>query len=230
MTELAGSRILIIGASGVLGSLLAHRLADAGALLALSGRDPARLAAAGAKGELIVADLTSAGSPEHIVERAVAALGGLDGVIIAAGVVGFDDAEDPDLERLFAVNALAPIRVIRAATPALIAAGREGREPFVLTLSGIVSELPTAGIAAYSASKSALAAHVVASARGLKRAGVRLIDARPGHTETGLAERAIFGTAPKFPAGHSPASVVSRIMQALASSETDLPSTAFTRS
>ncbi len=212
----------------MLGALLAHRLADAGARLALSGRDPARLAAAGTKGELIVADLTAAGSPEQIIERASRALGGLDGVIIAAGVVGFDDADDPDLQQLFTVNALAPIRVIRAATPALIASSGEGRAPFVLTLSGIVSELPTAGIAAYSASKSALAAYVRASARALKRKGVRLIDARPGHTETGLAERAIFGTAPNFPAGHSPADVVSRIVTALASTETDLPSTAFT--
>ncbi|MBU4465716.1 MAG: SDR family NAD(P)-dependent oxidoreductase [Actinobacteria bacterium] len=143
-------------------------------------------------------------------------------------VVGFDDAADPDLDLLFAVNAIGPIRLVRAATPALVASAAEGREPFVVTLSGIVSELPTAGIAAYSASKSALAAFAKASARGLKRTGVRLIDARPGHTETGLASRPIFGTAPKFPAGLTPETVVDRIVVAIASSENDLPSTAFT--
>lgn len=227
MTELEGSRILIVGATGALGSLVARRLSAAGALIALSGRDGDRLGSLGIEGSPIVADLTDESAPARIVTDAVAVLGGLDGLIIAAGVVGFDDAEDPDLERLFAVNALAPIRLVRAATPALLESAAAGREPFVVTLSGIVSELPTAGIAAYSASKSALAAFVVASSRGLARKGLRLIDARPGHTETGLATRPIFGTAPAFPAGHSPDAVADRIVTAIVSGEKDLPSTAF---
>ena len=113
MTELAGSRILIVGASGVLGALLAHRLADAGAKLALSGRDPARLAAAGLHGELIVADLTEPGSPERIVERAVAALGGLDGVVIAAGAASLDP-----LDAIFEGLDRAGGRMVRHGTPA----------------------------------------------------------------------------------------------------------------
>lgn len=230
MTTLSGSRILIIGATGVLGTLLAHSLSDAGAKLALSGRDADRLAERAELGATIVADLNDVDAADAVVSEAVAALGGLDGVIVAAGVVGFDQAggESLDqLEKLFAVNALAPIRVVQGALPALTDSGEEGREPFVLTLSGIVSEFPTAGIASYSASKSAIAAFMVASSRTLRRKKIRLIDARPGHIETGLADRALFGTAPEFASGLAPQDVVDRIVTALASDETELPSTAF---
>lgn len=227
MTEIRGCRILIVGATGVLGSLMARRLADAGADLVMTGRDSDRLARLGALGTTLTCDLTDPGAAERIVAEASEELGGLDGVVVAAGVVGFDDGDAPDLDRLFAVNAIGPMRVVNAALPALRASGAEGREPFVVTLSGIVSEMPTAGLSTYSASKSALAAFMSASARGLRRTGIRLIDARPGHTETGLATRPLFGTAPAFPAGHSPAAVADRIVAAIAEGETDLPSTAF---
>ncbi len=48
--------------------------------------------------------------------------------------------------------------------------------------------------------KSAVTAFDAAAARELRRSGIRLIDVRPPHTETGLAERPIAGTAPSLPA------------------------------
>ena len=66
-----------------------------------------------------------------------------------------------------------------------------------------------------------------ALSRESRRLGVRVIDARPPHTETGLATRAIAGTAPNFPQGLSPISVAQRIVSAIATGETDLPSSAF---
>jgi len=42
--QLNGARIILTGASGGLGSVLADRLAAAGAALLLTGRDPAALA------------------------------------------------------------------------------------------------------------------------------------------------------------------------------------------
>ena len=58
--------------------------------------------------------------------------------------------------------------------------------------------------------------------------GVGVIDARPPHTETGLASRAIEGTAPNFPTGLDPVNVARRIIDAVANGETDLPTAAFT--
>lgn len=235
MTDLDGSRALVVGATGVLGTLIAERLAAAGARMALSGRDASRLAeradgGAAASAASVAADLTDDDAPESIVAGAVDALGGLDVIVLAAGVVGFDTAAetaDQDLETLFTVNALAPMRIISAAIPALAESAAAGRKPVVVTLTGIVAELPTAGLASYSASKAALAAYMTAAGRELRRSGIRLLDAHPGHTETGLAERPLFGRAPAFPAGHDPAAVADRVVQAVADGDTSLPASAF---
>ncbi|MEI5583841.1 MULTISPECIES: SDR family NAD(P)-dependent oxidoreductase [unclassified Agromyces] len=230
MTRIDGTRALVVGATGVLGNLIAERLAAGGARVALSGRDEARLGARAGADTVIAVDLTDETAPEAIVGRAVEALGGVDVIVLAAGVVGFDsvaETAEQDLETLFTVNALAPMRIVSAALPALRDSAAAGREPVVLALTGIVAELPTAGLASYSASKAALSAYLTAAGRELRRSGIRLLDARPGHTETGLAGRPMFGTAPKFPAGHDPAAVADRLVRAIADGESALPPDAF---
>ena len=230
MTQIDGSRALVVGATGVLGALLAERLASGGATLAVHGRDEARLADLAASGATIALDLTDETAPETIVSRAVDALGGLDVIVLAAGLVGFDsvgDTAEQDLETLFTVNALAPMRIVSAAMPALRRSAEAGREPVVLALTGIVAELPTAGLASYSASKAALAAYLTAAGREVRRSGIRMLDAHPGHIETGLAGRPFFGTAPRFPRGHEPAAVADRLLRAIAEGETLLPPGAF---
>lgn len=230
MTQIEGARALVVGATGVLGTLLTERLAGGGARVAVHGRDEARLAERARLGDPIAIDLTDETAPEAIVERAIAVLDGLDLIVLAAGVVGFDavaETAEQDLETLFTVNALAPMRIISAALPALGESAAAGREPVVLALTGIVVELPTARLASYSASKAALAAYLTAAARELRRSGIRLLDAHPGHIETGLAERPLFGSPPRFPRGHDPAAVADRLMRAILDGETALPPGAF---
>ncbi len=97
------------------------------------------------------------------------------GGLMAAGVVAFgpsDAVADATLQELFEVNALGPIRLIRGVTPLLAQSATAGRSPFIVTISGIVSESPTAGLAAYSASKSAIAAFTTAVTRELRRAAL----------------------------------------------------------
>jgi cyclic-di-GMP-binding biofilm dispersal mediator protein len=164
------------------------------------------------------------------VEAAIAAHGQLDGVVIASGVVAFgalSDLSDETLEELFSVNTIAPIRLVRAALPHLDESSKAGRNPFVVNISAVVAEQPTAGMAAYSASKAALTAFDQAAGRELRRRGIRLIDARPPHTETGLAGRPIAGSPPKLPTGLEPDSVAARVISAIVDDEKDLPSASF---
>jgi cyclic-di-GMP-binding biofilm dispersal mediator protein len=156
--------------------------------------------------------------------------GRLDGLVVASGVVAFGAASELEaatVDELFAVNTSGPIHLITKSQPYLAVSAREGREPFVVTLSGVVAEAPVAGLAAYSASKAGLAAFVVAAAREYRRAGIRILDARPGHTGTALSEHPIAGTAPRFGAALDPDLVAARIVTAIADGEKDLPSTAF---
>lgn len=231
MTAISGLSILVIGATGGLGRELSRALAERGALLVLSGRSAQTLSALDVPGTRLVADVSDPVAVATLVREAWAVNGRLDGIINAAGIVAFGPAADLDdevLTELFAVNTLAPIRVLRAAAPALAESAAAGREPFVVTISGVVSESPTANMAAYSASKAALAAFDQAAARELRRSGIRIIDARPGHTETPLSTHPIAGSAPRLPTGYPPASVALRIVEAIENSEKDLPSSAFT--
>lgn len=229
-TTLADRSVLLAGATGGLGSALARRLSAAGARLTVLGRDSERLTALGLDAPTVVGDLRRAETAEDAVAAAVAAYGGLDGLVVASGVVAFGGVgELPDdvLLDLLMVNTVAPIRLLRAALPHLADSAGGARAPFVVNLSAVVAEQPTAGMAAYSASKAALTAFDAAAARELRRRGIRLVDVRPPHTETGLATRPLAGTAPRLPQGLDPDAVAARVVAALTSGERDLPSAVF---
>ena len=218
MTDLDGAVVLVVGASGGLGSRVAAQLSGAGSTVVAASR---------ASGY----DLREREMPSRLLADVTAAHGRLDGLVIAAGVVAFgpaDSASEQIVDELFQVNVLGPMRLIRAATPLLAASAAEGgRKPFVVTLSGVVAEAPTSGLAAYSASKAALLAFTVAAGRELRKSGIRLLDARPGHTETELSRHPIAGDAFAMPAGLDPDAVAARIVRAVADDERDLPSSAF---
>ena len=224
MTELDDARVLVVGASGGLGREIARNLAERGARLALSGRDADRLRSTGVDGSFVVADLREGGAAERIVTEAEQALGGLTGVVYAAGVVAFGavgELDDDDVDELLLLNYLAPARIAAAALPRLGAGG------FVANLSAVVAERPTLKMAAYSASKAALTAFDRVALLEARRRDIRVIDIRPPHTETGLAGRPIAGEPPKLPPGLDPADVARRIVEALAGDEIDLPTDAF---
>jgi NAD(P)-dependent dehydrogenase (short-subunit alcohol dehydrogenase family) len=229
MTDLSGAVVLVLGASGGLGSRIAAMLDDEGATVVRAAQRPESLSGPDA----YLADLRAEQGGASLVAAAVQSHGRLDGVVVAAGVVAFGPAaevRDETLSELVEVNMLGPIRVLRDASAALADSAAAGRDPFVVTISGVVSESPTAGMAAYSASKAGLAAFVSAASREYRRQGVRVLDARPGHTDTGLATRAVAGTAPAFGAALDPDDVAARIVRAIVDGEKDLPSTAFTAS
>lgn len=227
MTDLNDAVVLVLGASGGLGSRIAAMLEDEGARVVRAARHPDSLSGPDA----YLADLRTEQGAASLVAAALQAHGRLDGVVVAAGVVAFGPAgevSDGTLAELVETNTLGPIRALRDASQALAESAAAGREPFVVTISGVVSESPTAGMAAYSASKAGLAAFVSAASREYRRRGVRVLDARPGHTDTGLATRAVEGTAPAFGAALDPDDVAARIVRAIVDGEKDLPSSAFT--
>lgn len=231
MTDLTDRSVIVVGATGGLGHPIARALAAAGCRLTLVGRDADRVRAAGVAGLAVGADVRKPASAPLIVEAAQAEYGGIDGIVYAAGAVAFgavDETPDEVMIDLFTLNALAPIRLLRAALPALRASAEAGREPFVAHISAVVAEQPQAGMAAYSASKAALMGYDAAAARELRREGIRLVDVRPPHTETGLAQRPLAGTAPRLPQGLEPQQVADRIVAALRDGDKDVPSSAFT--
>ena len=220
--ELAGKKIVIVGATGVLGSRLAAQLTDAGAQVAAIVRDASLLDATTVT-QHAIADLTDNAS----LAAALAALAPFDGLINAAGVVAFGniaELDDATLTQLFAINAIAPIVMLRESSKHINEGG------FFANLTAVVAQQPMAGMAAYSASKAAAWGAMIAATRELRRQQIDVIDVRPPHTETGLANRPIAGVAPKLPTGLEPDAVAARIVTAIRDGERDLPVEAFTSS
>lgn len=207
--------VLVAGATGAFGGAIARELGGRGARLALGGRDEAKLSAVAEELGAVTAtaaDLTLRGEPERLVGASADALGGLDVTVCAIGVVAFGPARDVDddvLRAVMEVNLLAPARLARASV------GRMGRGGVIVNISAIVAEMPTAGMAAYSASKAALTAFDAAMARELRREGVRLVDVRPPHLATGLETRPITGEAPTLPHGQDPVEWAARVADAI---------------
>lgn len=216
--DVSGSSILVLGGSGVLGSAVAHRLADGGADVTLAGRSGARLSSVAEtipRSTTAVFDLRDPEQAPLPVDAAIAAFGRLDGIVNAAGVVAFGPLADTDpevIDEIVTVDLTGPLLVYRHAIPQM-------KSGFILNITGIVAQMPTAGMAAYSAAKSGLSAATVALARELRREGIHVIDARPPHTETGLVDRAIAGKAPRLPEGLTPDVVADRIVAGIAARE-----------
>ena len=223
--SLEGASVVVTGASGGIGRHIAKQLAEAGARLTLAARDRDALESLGIDATVVSADLRDAEAGRTIVAAALAANNTLDGLVNAAGVVAFGslaDTSDEVIEDLFLTNVLGPLWLMRAAIPALT----ESRG-FIANISAVVAEQPLAGMAAYAASKAALTAADRALTRELRAAGITVTDARPPHTETGLADRPISGTAPRLREGLRPEDVARRIVTAIIVGEREIPADAF---
>lgn len=215
--NLDGARVLVAGATGVLGGALTAELRERGARPALAGRDPARLAAAARAHEdapTVTFDAYDPASCARAVHDSATALGGLDAVVTAFGTVAFGPAAetgDEIAEHLAAVNLLAPTAFFRAAFTVL------GPGSAVAALTGVVARRPQAGMADYSASKAALSAWLDAARREVRAGGIRVLEIRPGHLDTGFADRPVAGTAPPMPPGGDPHRLVAAVADALES-------------
>ncbi len=224
--EISGKKFLVCGASGALGAEIVRQLREKGAnvLGTASTNDSAAKIPAGVEVRLLL-DYTKPESIKTLTDYLIASAD-LDGIINASGVVAFGEASATDAEtisKLFAINAVGPIQLLSALAPLLA----KKDSSVVVNLTGVVAETALPGIASYSASKFAIHGFLQAAAREWRRAGTTVISARPGHTETGLADRAIAGTAPKFPQGKTAVEVASRIISAIEADEKDLPSSEF---
>ncbi len=216
--------VLIAGGSGGLGSAIARRLADHGSVLTLVARDADGLAGVPVAARRVALDLRAPGGAATAVDAAVEHAGGLDVVVNAVGVVAFGPVADLStdaMEELFLTNTFVPIMLAQAALPRLRPGG------VIVNISGVIAEQNLPGMAAYGASKAALRAFDEGFAREARRAKIRVVDARPPHTETGLADRAIEGEAPRMPEGLTADRVAEVIVEAIHGDATDLPSSAF---
>jgi len=161
---LAGSVVIVTGAGSGIGRAVAQQLAAAGAALVLADLNGTSVTAAadslgdapGGRPEVVVGDQSDPEVVAHTVHAAIDAFGGVDGVVLNAGigVTGrLTDLTDEQWERALRVNLTSAFLLTRAALRALTAQGIGGSLVYIASKNAFA---PGAGFGAYSASKAAM--------------------------------------------------------------------------
>ncbi|MGW4809898.1 SDR family NAD(P)-dependent oxidoreductase [Kitasatospora sp. NPDC004272] len=213
--DVHGARLLVVGATGEFGGLVAALAADRGARVVPAGRDAGRLAAVARRVGSPCAPAFDAYDLDRCSALAALAaehLGGLDAVLVSVGAVAFGRAEEVSAEieeHLMAVNALAPIAVLRGALRTVGGGGAVG------AVTGIVVERPTASAGAYRASKAALSGWLETARLEQRARAVGVLEARLPHLANGFAARALAGAPPRLPAGSDPGPWAGAVLDAL---------------
>ncbi|WP_370287734.1 SDR family oxidoreductase [Nocardioides sp.] len=187
-------RVAIVGASSRgLGLASARALAAEGARVVLNGRDADSLArAADALGDAavpVVGDIADPAVPQRLVDVALATWGRLDVVVGNAGGPPHARAlevTDDAARAAFEANALASIRLARAALPHLQAAGW-GRICFITSMA---VRQPLPGLALSNLARAGLWAWAKTAAQDVAAHGVTINLACPGpHPTDRLTEQ-----------------------------------------
>ncbi len=226
---ISGGQYLVLGANGTFGRLISEALISRGATVIGTARSNETAGSIPEQvSQKLLLDLESQTSIRQLVDYINGSDVRIDGIINAAGRVGFGTIADTTLEdahSLMQINHFGPAQVIAGSIGQL---AKSTNEPFVLSITGVVAEKVFPGMACYTTSKTAHSTWLKALALEARRQKIRVIDARPGHTETGLATRPLFGTAPAFAQGMSPEHVVAVIIAGIENGITELASDSFT--
>ena len=227
--EFTGKNILVLGGSGVLGAELVRQLTAQGARVMATARNAETAAKIPDEAALrLVVDLEIPESIKTLTDYLLDANTPINGIINAAGVVGFAKATETsaqDSAKLMQINNLGPATIISALHPLLVL--DKETESFVAAFTGVVSEKVFPGMSSYTVSKTAHASYLATITQEFRRDKIQVTDATPGHTETGLASRAIFGTAPAFPEGMSASHVVTVLLNGIKEGKAVIASTEF---
>jgi len=210
--------VVITGASSGIGRALALGWARRGASLVLSSRNEEGLdrtareiEAAGGEAFVEPGDITDEAERRLLIDRALHEKGRIDVLVNNAGrgyYAAVRDIDVVELERLFALNVVAPVRLTQLAL-----------EPLARTRGTVVMLSSVAGVAAaphlgaYAASKFALEALSVALRAELRASGVRVLVVRPGPVETPFRANAV---AVGVPAGVRPAGATAQSAEQIA--------------
>ena len=196
MPRLAGRMIIITGGASGIGRSTAELFSREGAILAVLDRDAAQAEAVARSvgGSAFTVDVSDDAQVARAVAAAAGALGGLDGLVNAAGVFinrGLMETGPEVWHRTIAVNLTGTFLCVQAAVPFL----RQAERSTIVNTGSGVGLLPTGGGGtAYVASKGG----VIALTRGLAAElapSIRVNVVCPGAVETPMTEGTLRDTA-----------------------------------
>ena len=140
-----------------------------------------------ASAQTCIADVTTPDGPSAIVRAAMAAFGGVDALVNAAGIIasaGVAETTDRAWDAMMDINVRAPFRLIREAAASLV-----DRQGAVVNVSSVAGPRAFPGVAAYCVSKAAVDQLTRVAALDFAPKGVRVNAVNPGVVKTNLHRR-----------------------------------------
>jgi NAD(P)-dependent dehydrogenase (short-subunit alcohol dehydrogenase family) len=156
---------------------------DAGGLRATA--EQAAADGTGDRLETAVLDISDEAAVRAAVAAAVSALGGLDVLVNAAGILRSSHTHETGLDffnKILAVNLTGTFLMIREALPALL----EGSAPVVVNFSSTSASFAHPYMAAYAASKGGVQSLTHAIASEYSKRGLRAVCVAPGSIRSGM--------------------------------------------
>jgi NAD(P)-dependent dehydrogenase (short-subunit alcohol dehydrogenase family) len=190
MPRLENRKILITGGASGIGRATCELFAREGATVAVLDRDADRMKGVHA----IAADVSDPASAARAVRQATGMLGGLDGLVNAAGVFinrGLMETTPDEWNTTIAVNLTGTFLCVQCAVPFL----RQAERATIVNIASGVGLLPTGGgSTAYVASKGGVIAMTRALAAELAPT-IRVNAVCPGAVETPMTDGTLRDTA-----------------------------------
>jgi len=178
MESIKGKNILVVGATGGVGSRAAKLLAGGGATVFITGRNTIKLQEVGAGINIpldhqFTMDISSATDVEQTTNAIHAMIPAVDIVVIASGIgiiKTMDALTAEEFIQTIHTNLVGPFLLIKALLPKM----KEQKKGLIINIPGVLGKVPMAGAAAYSASKYGLTGMMQSIREEIKRTEIRI--------------------------------------------------------
>lgn len=172
--------VVVVGATGGIGSTLTRQLAQEGTRLVLAARDSSRLTALGSElpltqGEQVLTiptDITDPSQVKTLMSKAIAQFGQIDILVNAAGAAvmkQYNKIEPQDLDAMLDLNLKGSFYTCQAAAEVM----KEKRSGHICNIVGILGKHSMVMASAYCASKFGVVGFSKCMAEELKRYGIK---------------------------------------------------------
>jgi NAD(P)-dependent dehydrogenase (short-subunit alcohol dehydrogenase family) len=195
-----GKNVIVTGASSGIGRATVERFLGEGDNVVLVGRREKTLDDISSRSTLkgkaiaIAADLTDENQTDECIARAVKAMGGLDILVNAAGILKAGRIEDTSLalwDEMMNINLRSVFHMMKSAVPHL-----ERSRGNIVNVSSVTGPRSFPGVLAYCVSKAAVDQLTRCAALELAAKGIRVNEVNPGvvvtelHRAGGMSEEA----------------------------------------